>query len=191
MEEEKIGTRGKSALAPPVPYLNDFFKCLSDGCDPITNPKGYISLCMAENKLVLDKLSERLQQPDILKAAFSEDMVYCYNDFLGLPSAREAIANLFTRKFLHPYGSSPSVTNDNGKNGASEEKRVTKVDPKHIAFSSGCAAVLHYACYVLAEEGDAVLIPAPFYAAFQTDVNVSIVWIQSKNCENALIYVFS
>lgn len=44
------------------------------------------------------------------------------------------------------------------------------IDPQHVAFGSGAASLLNYLCFALAEEGDAVLIPAPYYAAFESDM---------------------
>ena len=154
--EETVGSRGLAALKPLSSYMNEFFKCIFDAFDPVTNPKGYIAICTAENKLVQAKLTERLMQPNVLKAAFSDDMVYCYNSFLGLPPAREAVANFLTRKFLCP-----------------ESTDSNKVNPNHVALGSGCASLINSLCYVLAEEGDAVLIPAPYYAVFDSDVEVS------------------
>ena len=56
------------------------------------NPEGYIALCMAENKLVQESFARRLMQPATAINAFSDSVVYGYNSFLGLPSAREAAA---------------------------------------------------------------------------------------------------
>jgi len=155
-----IGSRGHAALKPLSSYMKQFFHCLQDAYDQNTNPQGYIALCIAENKLVQSKLESRLTQSDIIKEAFSNHPeVYCYNSFLGLDSAREGIAHFLTRKFL-----CPSQNNDAN----------LKISPNQVAFGSGCAAFIHYLCLILAEEVDAVLIPAPYYAVFEADVSVSI-----------------
>lgn len=83
-------------------------------------------------------------------AAFSDNDVYCYNNFLGLEPARNAVAS-----FLENYFS---------------PQQHNKIDPENIALSSGCAALLNSLFYSLAEEGDAVLIPAPYYAVFESDM---------------------
>lgn len=152
-----IGTRGQAALKPLSSYFKQFLSCLADSYEPKTNPSGYIALCVAENKQVQAQLETRLSQPDIASAGFLNNReVYYYNTFLGLQEAREGVAHFLTRKFLCP-------SNDNDSD---------KIDPNHVTFGSGCASLLHHLCYILAEEGDAVLIPAPYYAVFETDVSI-------------------
>ena len=148
-----------AALVPSLPYLDAFLKCLFDACDPISNPHGHIAICVAENKLVTEHLAERLMQPGTATAAFSDSVVYGYNGFLGLPQAREAVAYFLARKFLCP--NEPNL---------SPETALERIRPEHVALGSGCAALLNYLFFALAEEGDAVLIPAPCYAAFESDM---------------------
>ena len=59
----RVGSRGVAALGPAIPYLDAFLKCLFDACDPVSNPRGHIALCMAENKLVTEVLAQRLMSP--------------------------------------------------------------------------------------------------------------------------------
>ena len=87
-----ISQRGESLLTPTLPYIMDYLKCLQDQCDPYTNPKGYIPLCMSENKLIIELIGLRLMQIETASRAFSDTTVYCYNNTLGLPGPREAIA---------------------------------------------------------------------------------------------------
>lgn len=149
-----------AALGPSIPYLDAFLNCLFDACDPVSNPRGHIALCMAENKLVTEVLAQRLMSPGTAVSAFSDSIVYSYNGFLGLPQAREAVAYFLARKFL----CSPETDN------LSQEEAHALIDPQHVAFGSGAASLLNYLCFALAEEGDAVLIPAPYYAAFESDL---------------------
>lgn len=157
----RIGSRGMAALGPAIPYLDAFLKCLFDACDPESNPRGHIALCMAENKLVTEVLAQRLMLPGTAVSAFSDSIVYGYNGFLGLPQAREAVAYFLARKFL----CSPERDGH-----LSKEEVHGMIDPQHVAFGSGAASLLNYLCFALAEEGDAVLIPAPYYAAFESDM---------------------
>jgi hypothetical protein len=156
-----VGTRGAAALSPPIPYLTSFFKCLQDPCDPVSNPKGHIALCVAENKLVTDLVATRFMQLDTCQAAFSDPTVYCYNSFLGLPVAREAAAYFLAKRFLYP--DVPSL---------SPAQALQHINPANIALGSGCAALLNYTFFILGEENDVCLIPAPYYAAFENDMNV-------------------
>ena len=87
-----ISERGESLLTPTLPYIIDYLKCLQDQCDPYTNPKGHIALCMSENKLIIELVGLRLMQIETASRAFSDSTVYCYNNTLGLPGPREAVA---------------------------------------------------------------------------------------------------
>lgn len=158
-EDATIGSRGVAALPAPMSYLGSFFQCLSDPCDPQDNPRGYIGLCIAENKLVTDLMAERLMQPGTSTAAFSNSEVYCYSSFLGLPVAREAVAYFLARKFLFP--DEPSLTPD---------QALQHISPHRVVIGAGAASVLNYLFYALGEKGDCCLIPAPYYAAFDSDM---------------------
>mmetsp|Transcript_23249 Transcript_23249/g.38540 ORF Transcript_23249/g.38540 Transcript_23249/m.38540 type:complete len:497 (-) Transcript_23249:25-1515(-) len=159
-EDATIGSRGVAALPATLSYLSSFFKCLQDPCDPQDNPKGYIGLCIAENKLITDILAERLMQPGTATAAFSDSEVYGYSSFLGLPVARSAVAYFLAKRFLFP--DDPTITPD---------QALQHISPQNIAIGSGCASLLSYLFYILGEKGDCCLIPAPYYAAFESDMS--------------------
>jgi hypothetical protein len=182
-DDATVGSRGYAALSPPIPYLKSFYKCLEDPCDPTNNPRGYVALCVAgtllgllmvsadlgfsnpflyaENKLVTEMVAQRFLRPDTVAAAFSDPASYSYNSFLGVPAARQAVAYFLARRFLFP---DVPLT---------PEQALQHVSPAHVALGSGCAALLNYTFFILGEENDAVLIPAPYYAAFENDMNVS------------------
>lgn len=48
----------------------------------------------------------------------------------------------------------------------------TDVKPEHLHIASGVAAVLDQLGYLVFDAGDSVLIPAPYYAAFNSDFEV-------------------
>lgn len=158
--EGAVSSRGVAAMETPrVAYLEDFMYCLHNACDPIRNPAGHIGLCVAENKLILDVLAERLMQIGTATAAFSDSTVYCYNSFLGLPVARDAVAYFLAKRFL--LSNEPNLE---------PEAALQHIRPHHVAIGSGCAAVLHYLFFILGEPGECCLIPAPYYAAFDSDM---------------------
>ncbi|KAK1745187.1 1-aminocyclopropane-1-carboxylate synthase [Skeletonema marinoi] len=143
-----ISQRGQSLLTPTLPYIMDYLKCLQDHCDPYTNPRGHIPLCMSENKLIIELLGVRLLQIETASRAFSDTSVYCYNNTLGLPGAREALAYFLAKHFLFP-------------------ERI------NMTFGMLCASsLISHLALCLAERGDAVLIPAPYYAAFDVDLKI-------------------
>ncbi|KAL7545759.1 hypothetical protein ACHAWF_009112 [Thalassiosira exigua] len=156
-----ISSRGESLLTPTLPYIIDYLKCLQDHCDPYTNPKGYIPLCMSENKLAIELVAHRLMQIDTASRAFSDSAVYCYNNSLGLPGPREAVAYFLAKHFLYPEQKDMSF-----------REALDLVHPMHVAFGAGAASLLSHLALSLADQGDAVLIPAPYYAAFDADLKM-------------------
>mmetsp|Transcript_7695 Transcript_7695/g.19109 ORF Transcript_7695/g.19109 Transcript_7695/m.19109 type:complete len:493 (+) Transcript_7695:94-1572(+) len=156
-----ISGRGESLLTPTIPYILDYLKCLQDHCDPYTNPRGYIPLCMSENKLIIELIGLRLMQIETASRAFSDSAVYCYNNTLGLPGPREAVAYFLAKHFMCPEDRDMSIRD-----------ALDIIRPDHIAFGSGAASLLSHLALSLAEHGDAVLIPAPYYAAFDADLKI-------------------
>ena len=118
--------------------------------------------------------------------AFSDSAVYCYNNSLGLPGPREAIA-YFLGKWGWSYGEYyltvlyqqivdvvhlmyPVVEHKitTAKHFMYPEQKdlsfrdaLNIIRLEHVAFGSGAASLLSNLALSLAEEGDAVLIPAP------------------------------
>eukprot|EP00804_Cyclotella_cryptica_P009538 CCRYP_006231-RA/>CCRYP_006231-RA protein AED:0.34 eAED:0.34 QI:66/1/1/1/0.6/0.5/6/2038/501 len=156
-----ISVRGQALLTPTQPYIMDYLKCLQDQCDPHSNPQGYIPLCVAENKLIIEHFASRLMQVETAYRAFSESIVYCYNNSLGLPGTREAVAYFLTKHFLFPE-----------ERNLSFQEALHWIRPEYIAIGSGAASLVSHLAMSLADPGDAVLIPAPYYAAFDADVKI-------------------
>lgn len=170
VERGVIGSRGSAALKPALSYWNSFFLCLQNPCDPVTNPEGYIALCVAENKLVQEIFATRLMQPGTAYSAFSDSMVYCYNGFLGLPPARQAVAYFFARRFLHADDGGLSSTSQFTDLNAAPEDSAQRINADHIVLGAGVGSLLSHVFFALTERTDAVLIPAPYYASFEYDM---------------------
>ena len=194
-----LSLRGQRAALPPTPpHWSGFIHCLQDPCDATSNPEGYIALCLAENKLCTELLATRLMSSGTAVAAFSDSIVYGYNGFLGLPAAREAVAYLLERRFLFAGqgGWAPPSTSragrqtqpmeveghesesmTNGQSGVPVPDRPPspgpdpdRVDPEHCALGAGVASLISHVMFVLSEMNDAILIPAPYYASFENDL---------------------
>ena len=132
-----VSARCRNALSPATPYLLSFLKGLNRICTPET-PDGFVLLCMAENKLAIDILSNRLQNPSTTVSAFSDPAVYCYNSFLGLPVARQAAAYFLAKRFFHT-----SNLNQSSGIGLSLEQALQSINPAHIGIGSGAVGILH------------------------------------------------
>ena len=108
--------------------------------------------------LLIDRL---VHSATTVTTAFADPAVYGYNSTLGMPVAREAAAYFLARHFLHP--DQPNLT---------LAAALHSIQPRHVALSSGAAAVLHSLFFLLGSAGDACLIPAPYYSLFEQDMNL-------------------
>lgn len=107
-----------------------------------SNDPDYVPLCVAENKLVSDVLLAKMAE-----CRGVSPYVLGYDDMRGNLAFREALARLLERKFL-------------GRRFA----------PTELAVLAGAGTVLEILFHVIADPGDAVLIPTPSYAGFWLDL---------------------
>ena len=123
-------------------YIDEHFARSVDAWHPTENPDGYIALCIAENKLVWDLLEPRLRaEREVPEAAVG------YDAMVGATTVREQLAAYLGRAFL-------------GR----------AVDPGHLTLLNGAGSVLEMLFYVLADDGEGVLVPTPSYAGFWADL---------------------
>ncbi|XP_063960923.1 1-aminocyclopropane-1-carboxylate synthase-like protein 1 isoform X2 [Lytechinus pictus] len=131
------------------------------------NPQGIVDLCMSQNTLISDLILEKLQQPELLKW---EKTMLTYTERRGTARLRVAIA-----KLLEDQTGSPQ-----------------QIDPDKMCIMNGVTGVMNLLTYVLFEEGDTVLCPAPFYYSIPRDImyiskiKVYPVPLSSKPGENGL-----
>ena len=111
------------------------------------NRSGYLVLSVAENKLSFDELALPLKAAC---ACVPDEQVFGYDDMRGTWRFRSAMARFLSRHLC------PTV----------------EVKPEHVVLASGVAAVIDHLFFALCDEGDGVLIPAPFYPAFVLDLTV-------------------
>src|SRR5260370_34087996 len=108
---------------------------------PDLDPGGYLNLGTAENRLLWDLLEPRLTTPRRLTAADIR-----YGLLYGTASAREAVAAFLTRT------------------------RGLPVAPDDLVIVSGATAALDIASTALCDPGEAIIIPSPYYGAFDVDL---------------------
>ncbi|XP_030844961.1 1-aminocyclopropane-1-carboxylate synthase-like protein 1 [Strongylocentrotus purpuratus] len=109
------------------------------------NPQGIVDLCMSQNTLISDLILDKLQQPELLK--WDETML-TYTERKGTKRLRVAIAT-----YLEDQTGSPQ-----------------KIDPDMMCCMNGVTGVMNLLTYVLFDEGDTVLCPAPFYYSIPRDI---------------------
>ncbi|GIL83125.1 hypothetical protein Vretimale_11471 [Volvox reticuliferus] len=140
-----LNARAARAIRPALSYFKAFIDAQKRQWSP-QDPAGNIILSVAENRLTSDMVKERLCR----SAADYPEEALCYQDMRGLPRLRNALARLLEDTFM---------------------KGIT-VDPDHLTVSAGVGAILENLFHCIAGAGDAVLIPAPYYPAFDNDLQV-------------------
>ena len=63
-----LSARGQLLAAnPPLPeYIHEHFDRAAEPFDPVSNPGGYISMCIAENKLTWDLLEPKMAESRLI-----------------------------------------------------------------------------------------------------------------------------
>ncbi|KAE8680669.1 CMA101 protein [Hibiscus syriacus] len=119
----------------------------------VTNPKGIIQMGLAENQLCFDLFESWLvKNPDAVslkrdgKSIFKE--LALFQDYHGLPALKNALVDFMA------------------------EIRRNKVifDPNHIVLTAGATSANETLMFCLADEGDAFLLPTPYYPGFDRDL---------------------
>ena len=131
-----------SRLVSRSPIIADaHFRAEADPYHPERNPEGYVNLGTAENRLVRDLLAPRLHAP---RQVTAEDTGYA--PLHGTAALRRAIATSLSRCWH------------------------ADVDPEDLIVVSGATAALDVIASTLCDPGQAIIVPAPYYAAFDTDL---------------------
>ena len=117
------------------------FTAEADPYDPRRNPRGYVNLGTAENRLVWDLLEPLLRAARPVAAAVTR-----YAPLFGAYDLREAVAAFLTRT------------------------RRAVVEPDDVLVVAGATAALDIIAAVLCDPGEVIAVPAPYYGAFDTDL---------------------
>jgi aspartate/methionine/tyrosine aminotransferase len=139
----KLSRRGQRLVdSPPLaPYIAEHFARAGQPWDRELRPDGYISLCIAENKLNNDALIAQLARYEV------PARVLGYDAMTGNLEFRQRLAQFMGRSFL-------------GRTFAAQQ----------LAVVAGAGTVLEMLCYAICDPGDGVLVPTPSYAGFWPDL---------------------
>lgn len=139
----KLSRRGQDLVDSPTlaPYVLEHFARAGEPWEADARPEGYISLCVAENKLNSERLIEQLSRYEV------PARVLGYDHMTGNLEFRERLAAFMGRSFL-------------GRSFEAEQ----------LAVIAGAGSVLETVFYALCDPGDAVLVPTPSYSGFWPDL---------------------
>ncbi|KAI9635941.1 pyridoxal phosphate-dependent transferase [Dioszegia hungarica] len=132
---------------PDAGPLIERFSCLfKDQYNCATNPKGIVSMGVAENFL-MEKECIELFSKALAKNLLASDLSYG-NDLWGSRRIKSALAGFYNDWF----------------------DPAEPIQPDHMITGNGCSAVLDQLFYTLMDEGEAILIAAPYYTGFDRDL---------------------
>jgi aspartate/methionine/tyrosine aminotransferase len=127
------------------PIYEFFARALNNAYHETTNPKGIITLGIAENTLMTTELATFLSEN--LKITTN---MFGYGSVMPGPiGMKSGLCKLYNAAPFNP---------------------VVTVMPEHIYISAGCGAVLDQLFWGLCDEGEGVLIGRPLYGGFIIDM---------------------
>ena len=144
-KNDSLSSRGSRLTRPALPYMGGVLEGFAEPYDATTG-KGVILLAVAENKLCWPRLKPRVE------AALAQvpDWTANYGPMDGCGQLKAALARFLDRRIIRD--DRPRVLGD------------------HVSCAAGAAACLNNLFLSICEAGDSVLIPAPYYAAFDADL---------------------
>ncbi|GAB4852744.1 1-aminocyclopropane-1-carboxylate synthase 7 [Ancistrocladus abbreviatus] len=153
------------------PYFAGWKAYDKDPYDEMTNPSGVIQMGLAENQVSFDMLEEHLEEHSEAinwgknkTSGFRENALF--QDYHGLQSFRKAMAS-----FMEQIRG--------GK---------AKFDFNRVVLTAGATAANELLTFILADPGDALLVPTPYYPGFDRDLRwrtrVKIVPIHCDSSNN-------
>ncbi|KAG6723451.1 hypothetical protein I3842_03G208100 [Carya illinoinensis] len=138
--------------------------------DELSNPSGVIQMGLAENQVSFDLLEEYLEKHAEASSlgkgvsGFRENALF--QDYHGLQSFRKAMGS-----FMEQI-----------RGGRA------KFDPERVVLTAGATAANELLTFILADPGDALLVPTPYYPGFDRDLRwrtgVKIVPIHCHSSNN-------
>ncbi|OEL13581.1 1-aminocyclopropane-1-carboxylate synthase 7 [Dichanthelium oligosanthes] len=131
------------------PYFAGWRAYDEDSYDPVTNPSGVIQMGLAENQVSFDLLEAYLREhPEASDCGVGFRENALFQDYHGLKSFRMAMASFME-------------TIRRGK---------ARFDPDRIVLTAGATAANELLTFILANPGDALLVPTPYYPGFDRDL---------------------
>lgn len=148
MSKTSLSRRGKIATVTELRTdMKLFFEANGDLWRKKKNPNGKFPLNLAENNQTWDMLREKMET--ILSNQSIPDWVSNYTAITGHPSFLESVA-----QFMSKYVTRCEIT------------------AEHLGASSGSTAVVELCAWVLCNDGDIAMMPAPCYPVYTQDIKM-------------------
>lgn len=164
-----ISQRASALIANPSPIVVGHMKCFEDPYS-LENPNGYLNFGIAQNHLVENEMENFIRNNN----KFTKGDIH-YNAGHGKESLRIAFSN-FANQILG----------------------TPKLEPNHITIQTGVSSLCESLSYCLFDEGDTLLMAAPYYSGFIYDfarrfkVDIKLVQLkESNNFEHKYIDFFT
>jgi len=146
VDMESVGSRAHNFIGASAfnSYIGIHVSFLNDLYDPHSNPDGAILMSVAENKLCADMILSKITEHN----SYPQEVLN-YTDPTGSPALKGALVNFLSNNVFH------------GGPGC--------IGPEHLIASAGCTSLLIQLGVMLFEPNDSVLVPTPYYPAFDRD----------------------
>lgn len=135
-----ISQRARKLARNPSAIVRGHLACLEDPFS-LENRQGYVNFGIAENHVMDDLLLPIFEKPIELE---KEHIQYC--DLRGVESSRLKMVDFFS-KYLG----------------------IPDMDPEKLLINNGVSSLCESISFSLFDEGDQILIPAPYYTGFEHD----------------------
>ncbi|VFQ99613.1 unnamed protein product [Cuscuta campestris] len=149
----RLSARASSTSKPnDSAYYIGLDRFLEDPYDEIKNPDGIINLGLTENRLSLDLiekwLSNNVRDSALGKLGLNISGISAYQPFDGLFELKVAMAGYMSEVM----------------------GRAVSYNPLQMVLTSGATPAIEMLFFCLADQGDAFLIPTPYYPGFDRDI---------------------
>lgn len=167
-----------SARASPIakpsdsPYYIGSEKAIEDPYDRLSNPDGIIQLGLAENWLCLDLIekwiSENMRDSILGREGgeLSISGIAAYQPFDGMPELKVVMADYMSRIM----------------------GRGVSFDPSEMVLTCGATPAIEILSFCLADQGNAFLIPTPYYPGFVRDIKfrtgIELIPVHCRSTDN-------